>query len=171
MPFIPSYYKNTIICYSFSKALSIPGERIGYCLVSPIADFARSVYNAIAGSARSFGYVCAPSMMQKIIPNCLKCKLDFTYYDKNRILLIEKLSEYGFEIVKPNGAFYIFIKSPCNTASEFCELAKSKEILIVPSDSFGYPGYARLAYCVSHDTVTASLPAFRKLAIELGLIQ
>jgi aspartate aminotransferase len=170
-PFIPSYYKNTVICYSFSKALSIPGERIGYCLVSPMADCARGVYDAISGSARSFGYVCAPSLMQKIVPNCLKCQLDFTYYNKNRLLLLEKLTEYGFEMAKPEGAFYIFIKSPCKTADEFCERAKAKEILIVPSDSFGYPGYARLAYCVSPEVVKTSLPAFRELAIELGLIK
>lgn len=170
-PFIPAYYKNTVICYSFSKELSIPGERIGYCLVSPLANCAEDVYNAIAGSARSFGYVCAPSLMQKIIPNCLKCKLDFTYYDNNRLLLIEKLTEYGFEFAKPDGAFYIFIKSPCASAGEFCELARAKEILIVPSDSFGYAGYARLAYCVSPDTVKASLPAFRELAAELGLLK
>ena len=169
-PFIPCYYKNTVICYSFSKALSIPGERIGYCLVSPKADSAREVYDAIAGSARSFGYVCAPSLMQKIIPNCLKCQLDFTYYNKNRLLLLEKLTEYGFKMAKPEGAFYVFIKSPCRTAEEFCERARAKEILIVPSDSFGYPGYARLAYCVSPEVVSASLPAFRELADELGLL-
>ena len=169
VPFIPQFYKDTIICYSFSKALSIPGERIGYCLVNPSATSAREVYDAIAGSARSLGYVCAPSLMQKIIPECLKSKLDFTKYNKNRTLLYEKLTEYGFNIIKPDGAFYIFIKSPCSSAAEFCDKAKANEILIVPSDSFGCAGYARLAYCVSEDTAKASLPAFRKLADELGL--
>ena len=171
VPFIPTHYRNTIICYSFSKVLSIPGERIGYCLVNANADSAREVYDAIAGSARSFGYVCASSLMQKIIPNCLKCQPDFTYYDRNRILLCEKLSELGFKIAKPQGAFYVFIKSPCTSAEEFCDAARAREILIVPSDSFGYEGYARLAYCVSMDTIKASLPAFEKLAQDLGLIE
>ena len=164
LPYLTKYYDNTIVCYSFSKSLSIPGERIGYVLLSPkCADFT-AVYQAICGAGRALGFVCAPSLLQKLIPYCLGRTADISVYDRNRRLLMEKLSEYGFELIKPQGAFYLFIKSPSGDAAEFCERAKKQEILIVPSDDFGCTGYARLAYCVTEEQVEASLPAFERLA-------
>ena len=164
VPYLRKYYDNSIICYSFSKSLSIPGERIGYVLVCPrCADFT-SVYQAICGAGRALGYVCAPSLLQKLLPYCLGKTSDISIYDKNRKLLIERLSEYGFEMIKPQGAFYLFIKSPSGDANEFCERAKKHEILIVPSDDFGCKGYARLAYCVTTEQIERALPAFERLA-------
>ena len=164
VPYLTKYYDDTLVCYSFSKSLSIPGERIGYVLVSPrCADF-KSVYQAVCGAGRSLGYVCAPSLLQRLLPYCLGKTSDVAVYDRNRRLLMEKLSEYGFEMIKPQGAFYLFIKSPSGDASEFCERAKKHEILIVPSDDFGCPGYARLSYCVTTEQIERSLPAFLALA-------
>lgn len=164
VPYLTKYYDNTIVCYSFSKSLSIPGERIGYVLVSPRCESFTSVYQAVCGAGRALGYVCAPSLLQKLLPYCLGKTSDISIYDKNRSLLIEKLSEYGFEMVRPQGAFYLFIKSPSGDANEFCERAKAREILIVPSDDFGCPGYARLSYCVTTEQIERSLPAFEALA-------
>ena len=164
IPYLTKYYDNTIVCYSFSKSLSIPGERIGYVLVCPRCEDFTSVYQAVCGAGRSLGYVCAPSLLQKLLPYCLGMTADISVYDKNRKLLIEKLSEYGFEMIKPDGAFYLFIKSPSGDANEFCERAKKQEILIVPSDDFGCPGYARLSYCVTTEQIERSLPAFEALA-------
>lgn len=164
VPYLTKYYDNTIVCYSFSKSLSIPGERIGYVLVCPRCENFTSVYQAVCGAGRSLGYVCAPSLLQKLLPYCLGMTADISVYDKNRKLLIEKLSEYGFEMIKPQGAFYLFIKSPSGDANEFCERAKKQEILIVPSDDFGCPGYARLSYCVTTEQIERSLPAFEALA-------
>ena len=164
VPYLTKYYDNTIVCYSFSKSLSIPGERIGYVLVSPrCADFT-SVYQAVCGAGRALGFVCAPSLLQKLIPNCLGKTSDISVYDRNRRLLMERLGEYGFELIKPQGAFYLFIKSPSGDANEFCERAKARDILIVPSDDFGCPGYARLAYCVTTEQIERSMPAFEALA-------
>lgn len=164
VPYLTKYYDDTIISYSYSKSLSIPGERIGYALVCPrCADFT-AVYQAICGAARALGYVCAPSLLQKLLPYCIGKTADISIYDKNRRLLLDKLSEIGFEMVKPRGAFYLFIKSPSGDATEFCERAKKFEILIVASDDFGCPGYARLAYCVTTEQVEAALPAFEALA-------
>lgn len=164
LPFLTKYYRNTIICYSFSKSLSIPGERIGYVLVSPRCNDFTSVYQAICGAGRALGFVCAPSLLQKLLPYCLGTTSDISIYDKNRRLLLEKLSEYGFDMIRPDGAFYLFIKSPSGDANEFCERAKKHEILIVPSDDFGCPGYARLAYCVTTEQIERALPAFEQLA-------
>ncbi len=169
VPFIPHYYNNTIVCYSYSKSLSIPGERIGYVLVSPRANESRKIYAAICGAGRSLGYVCAPSLLQKMLPECIGLTSDLTIYDTNRQLLLTKLIEYGFEVVKPQGAFYLFVKSPIEDAKAFSELAKKFEILIVASDSFGYPGYARISYCVKTEQIEKSLPAFKSLAYSLGL--
>ena len=164
VPYLTKYYDNSIICYSFSKSLSIPGERIGYVLVCPrCADFT-SVYQAVCGAGRALGYVCAPSLLQKLLPYCLGFTSDITIYDRNRKLLIDRLQEYGFEMIKPQGAFYLFIKAPSGDANEFCERAKKHEILIVPSDDFGCPGYARLAYCVTTEQIERALPAFEMLA-------
>ena len=127
------------------------------------ADFT-AVYQAVCGAGRALGFVCAPSLLQKLIPFCLGKTSDISIYDRNRRLLIDKLGEYGFEMIKPQGAFYLFIKSPSGDANEFCERAKKHEILIVPSDDFGCPGYARLAYCVTTEQIERALPAFAALA-------
>ena len=164
VPYLIKYYDNTLVCYSYSKSLSIPGERIGYVLVCPrCADFI-SVYQAVCGAGRALGFVCAPSLLQRLIPYCLGKTSDISVYNGNRRLLLEKLSEYGFEMIKPQGAFYLFIKSPSGDANEFCERAKKYEILIVPSDDFGCKGYARLAYCVTREQIERALPAFEALA-------
>ncbi|MBO7196674.1 MAG: pyridoxal phosphate-dependent aminotransferase [Clostridia bacterium] len=164
VPYLTKYYDDTIVCYSYSKSLSIPGERIGYVLVCPrCADFT-AIYQAVCGAGRALGFVCAPSLLQKLIPFCLGKTSDISIYDRNRRLLIDKLGEYGFEMIKPQGAFYLFIKSPSGDANEFCERAKKHEILIVPSDDFGCPGYARLAYCVTTEQIERALPAFAALA-------
>ena len=169
VPFIPKYYDNTIVCYSYSKSLSLPGERIGYCLVSPRAHEHLRVYLAICGAGRALGYVCAPSLLQKAIPYCIGLYSDLSVYDKNRQLLLTNLTEYGFEVVKPQGAFYLFIKAPDGNSKAFSEEAKKHELLIVASDSFGYSGYARISYCVKTEQIEKALPAFRALAERLGL--
>lgn len=171
VPFIPTYYDNTVVCYSYSKSLSLPGDRIGYCLVSPKADEQDKVYSAICGAGRALGYVCAPSLLQRVIPYCLDLTADLGLYDANRRLLTSRLTEYGFEVVKPQGAFYLFIKSPTEDAREFSELAKRFELLIVPSDSFGCRGYARISYCVRTEQIIGALPAFKALAEHLGLTE
>lgn len=164
VPYLTKYYDNTIVCYSYSKSLSLPGERIGYVLVSPrVKDFS-AVYAAVCGAGRALGFVCAPSLLQRLIPSCLGLTADISVYDKNRRLLTQSFEEYGFEFVSPDGAFYLFVKSPSGDAQEFCERAKKEELLIVPSDDFGCPGYARISYCVSTEQIERSLPAFKKLA-------
>jgi len=164
VPYLTKYYDDTLVCYSFSKSLSLPGDRIGYVLVCPrIKDFV-SVYQAVCGAGRALGFVCAPSLFQKILPACLGKTADVKIYARNRNLLLEKLTSYGFEVVRPDGAFYLFIKSPSGDSTEFYERAKKFEILIVPSDDFGCPGYARLAYCVKTEQIESALPAFEKLA-------
>ena len=164
VPYLTKYYDDTIVSYSFSKSLSIPGERIGYVLVCPRCQDFTAVYQAICGAGRALGFVCAPSLLQKILPKCLGITSDISVYDRNRRILLEKLSTYGLDMIRPDGAFYLFIKSPSGDANEFCERAKKFEILIVPSDDFGYPGYARLAYCVTTEQVERAMPAFEKLA-------
>lgn len=170
VPYLTKYYDNTIVCYSYSKSLSLPGDRIGYILVpDEIADF-ELIYKAVCGAGRSLGYVCAPSMMQYVIRKCVGKTGDISVYKKNRDILLSALTEYGFKSAKPDGAFYLFVKSPEADAMAFCEKAKKYDLLIVPSDSFGYPGYVRLSYCVSTDMIERSLPAFKKLAEEYNLI-
>ncbi|MBQ7390194.1 MAG: pyridoxal phosphate-dependent aminotransferase [Clostridia bacterium] len=162
VPFIPSYYTNTVVCYSYSKSLSIPGERIGYCLVNPEANDSQRIYAAICGAGRALGFVCAPSLLQKVIPHCLGITSDISVYDENRQLLLTKLTDYGYKAVEPKGAFYLFIKSPIPDAKLFSEIAKKHELLLVPSDSFGYPGYLRISYCVKTEQIERALPAFRE---------
>lgn len=164
VPYLTKYYDNTIVCYSYSKSLSIPGERIGYILVCPRCQDYTAVYQAVCGAGRALGFVCAPSLLQKLLPYCLGATSDISVYDRNRRLLLDRLSEYGFEMIRPEGAFYLFIKSPSGDAGEFCERAKKYEILIVPSDDFGCKGYARLAYCVTTEQIERALPAFERLA-------
>lgn len=164
-----AYYDDTVICYSFSKSLSLPGERIGYALVSPRAKEAHALYDAIAGAARSLGYVCAPSLFQTILPSCLGKVASLETYDKNRKRLFGALTSYGFSAVYPRGAFYLFLKSPEEDATRFLERAKRLGLLFVPSDSFGCPGYVRIAYCVREEEIEDSLPAFAELARSYGL--
>lgn len=164
VPYLPLYYKNTIVCYSFSKSLSLPGERIGYIHVSPKAEGADMVFDAVCGAGRALGYVCAPSLFQQLAKACLGKTVDLSVYDENRKLLYDSLTQYGLEAVYPDGAFYLFLKSPESDANAFCEKAKQLDLLLVPADSFGYPGYARISYCVPTEQIKRSLPAFRKLA-------
>ncbi len=171
VPYIPKLYHNTVVCYSYSKSLSIPGERIGYCLVSPRAKNAVDIYYAICGAGRALGFVCAPSLLQKILPSCIGKNSDISVYDQNRQLLLTNLQEYGYETVYPQGAFYLFVKAPGGDARVFSEMAKRHELMLVPSDSFGYRGYVRISYCVKTEQIKRALPAFRNLALEAGLIK
>jgi aspartate aminotransferase len=164
VPYIPLFYRNTIVCYSFSKSLSLPGERIGYILVSTDADDADAVFDAVCGAGRALGYICAPSLLQQLIKTCLGQTADISVYDENRTLLYNALTEYGYEAVYPDGAFYLFVRSPEPDANAFCEKARAYDLLLVPADSFGCPGYVRIAYCVTTDQIRRSLPAFGKLA-------
>lgn len=163
VPYLTKYYDNTLVCYSFSKSLSVPGERIGYVLVSPRCKDFVSTYQAICGAGRALGFVCAPSLLQKILPYCLGKTAEVEIYDRNRKLLLDELTSYGYEMVRPEGAFYLFLKSPSGDSGEFCERAKKHEILIVPSDDFGCPGYARISYCVKTEQIERALPAFKAL--------
>ena len=169
VPFVTDYYNDAIICYSWSKSLSLPGERIGYILVSPKNPDWKAVYAGICGAGRALGFVCAPSLFQKMIPECVKMTSDISVYEKNRNLLYGSLTEMGFEAVKPEGAFYLFVKSPEADAKAFSEKAKKYEILIVPSDDFGMEGFVRISYCVSTEQIERSLPSFKKLAEEYSL--
>lgn len=161
--FLPLIYPNTIVCYSYSKSLSLPGERIGYVYVPKAAEDSRAVYAAIAGAARSMGHVCAPSLLQKVIARCAQVRPDLEAYDRNRRALYEGLTSMGYEMAKPDGAFYLFIKAPGGDANAFSEKAKQKDLLLVPGDGFGCPGYFRICYCVSYEMIQRSLPVFRQL--------
>lgn len=162
-PFLPGIYKNTIICYSYSKSLSLPGERIGYVYVPHSAEDAPALLAAIAGSARQLGHVCAPSLWQKVIARCAHLRPDLESYDKNRRALYEGLVSAGYQVAKPEGAFYLFVKAPGGDAKTFSEKAKEKDLLVVPGDDFGCPGYFRLCYCVNYQKIIESLPIFAEL--------
>lgn len=166
VPYLTKYYDNTIVCYSFSKSLSLPGERIGYILVPDEVSESEKLFKAVCGAGRSLGYVCAPSLMQFVVGRCVGHTGDISEYKKNRDLLLEIFDECGFKVAKPDGAFYLFLKAPGGNASAFAERAKKFELLLVPSDSFGFPGYVRVASCVSNDMIRRSIPAFKKLADE-----
>lgn len=163
VPYIPSYYNNTIVCYSYSKSLSLPGERIGYVFVSPKVKDAVRVFKAVSGAGRALGYVCAPSLLQKTIAECLNLTSDISVYEKNRETLYKYLTTLGFEVAKPDGAFYLFMKALEPDAAAFCERAKKWELLLVPSNDFGVSGYVRISYCVSEQTVNNSLLSFKQL--------
>ena len=163
VPFIPNLYANTIVCYSYSKSLSLPGERIGYVYVPKSAENSREIYAAVAGASRGLGHVCAPSLMQKIIARCAHLRPDLAAYDRNRRALYEGLLEAGYEVAKPDGAFYLFVKAPGGDAMAFSEKAKQKDLLVVPGDGFGCPGYFRVCYCVSYEMIQKSLPVFAEL--------
>ncbi len=166
VPYVPRYYNNTILCYSYSKSLSLPGERIGYILTPDEADDAARLKAAIAGAGRALGYVCAPVLFQKAIARCADLKTNISAYEKNRDLLYHGLTSLGYECVRPQGAFYLFVKSPEPDAGAFSERAKKYDLLIVPSDSFGCPGYVRISYCVAEKTIKDALPAFASLIKE-----
>ena len=163
VPFVPTIYPNTIVCYSYSKSLSLPGERIGYVYVPRQAADAPALYAAIAGAARAMGHVCAPSLWQKVIARCAHLRPDLEAYDRNRRALYEGLTALGYEMAKPDGAFYLFIKAPGGDAVAFSEKAKKEDLLVVPGDGFGCPGYFRICYCVSYEMIQRSLKVFGEL--------
>ena len=169
VPWLTKYYKNTVVGYSYSKSLSLPGERIGYLVIPDELEDSGTVITAAAIANRILGSVNAPSLMQKVIQRCVDAEVDVAAYDKNRLALYNGLKECGFQCIKPEGAFYLFVKSPVPDEKEFCEAGKKYNILMVPGSSFACPGYVRLAYCVSYDTIMNSLLEFRKLAAEYGL--
>lgn len=169
VPYLTKYYDNTVVGYSYSKSLSLPGERIGYLVIPDEADGSEELISAATIANRTLGCVNAPSLIQKVVAKCVDAKTDLAAYDKNRQALYNGLKECGFECIKPQGAFYLFVKSPIADEKAFCEAGKKYNILMVPGSSFACPGYVRLAYCVSYETIVNSLPEFKKLAAEYGL--
>ncbi|MEE0474963.1 MAG: pyridoxal phosphate-dependent aminotransferase [Collinsella stercoris] len=163
VPWVPDIYKNTVVCYSYSKSLSLPGERVGWVLVPPACFENARVMAAIAGSARALGFVCAPALFQRVIADCVDEPCNVEAYNRNRLLLVNELGEMGYSVVEPEGAFYLWVRALESDAEAFCERAKRFELLPVPSDSFGVPGWVRVGYCVSYDTIVNSLPAWRAL--------
>ena len=163
VPYLPNLYPDTVVCYSYSKSLSLPGERIGYIALSPRMTEKENVYAAVCGAGRALGYVCAPSMFQRVAAACVNERPDITAYRRNRDLIYSALTEMGYDCVHPDGAFYLFVRSPEPDANAFSERAKPFGLLIVPGDTFGAPGYVRISYCVGRDMIERSLPAFRDL--------
>ena len=168
VPYLTKYYNNTVVGYSYSKSLSLPGERIGYLVIPDELEDSETVIAAAGIANRILGSVNAPSLMQKVIARCVDAEVDVAAYDRNRLALYNGLTECGFQCIKPQGAFYLFVKSPVPDEKAFCEAGKKYNILMVPGSSFACPGYVRLAYCVSYETILHSLPEFRKLAAEYG---
>ena len=166
VPFIPAIYPDTVVCYSYSKSLSLPGERIGYIYIPQQAADSKALYAAIAGAARAAGHVCAPSLLQKVIARCAHLRPDLDAYDKNRKALYQGLTDAGYTVAKPDGAFYLFVKAPGGDSKAFSEKAKKKDLLIVPGDDFGCPEYFRICYCVSFAQIQKSLPLFQELINE-----
>ncbi len=163
VPYLTKYYDNTIVGYSYSKSLSLPGERIGYLVIpNEVSDF-ENVVSASNVATRILGYVNAPSLFQRVIARCLDDKVNIDFYNKNRELLYSELTSYGYNCIKPEGAFYLFVKSPIENDIEFCNMAKKYNILIVPGTSFACPGYIRIAYCVAYSTIENALPGFKSL--------
>lgn len=163
VPFIPCYYDNTIVCYSYSKKLSIPGERLGYVYIPEKATDSKMLFDAVAGTARLFGYVCAPSAMQKALAKCVDVQPDLTVYGRNRKLLYDALSNMGYFCAEPDGAFYLFVKAPYGDGAEFAEQCKKKDVLVVDGAGFGCPSFVRLSYCVDTDACERSLKAFEEI--------
>ncbi len=166
VPWVPSIYENTLVCYSYSKSLSLPGERVGWVLVPNTMPLASRVMPAVAGAARTLGFVCAPALFQRVVTDCVDEPSDVEAYARNRETLTSALTEYGYTYVEPDGAFYLWVKALEDDAEAFCERAKKYELLAVPSNSFGVPGWFRLGYCISHETIVNSLPAWKALAEE-----
>lgn len=169
VPYITKYYNNTIVGYSFSKSLSLPGERIGYLVIPDEVDDAEQMKTAAAIATRVLGFVNAPSLMQRAVARCIDAKCDVDSYNRNREALYNGLVKLGFECIKPQGAFYLFVKSPVPDEKEFCNVAKKHNVLLVPGSSFKCAGYVRIAYCVSYGTIINSLPRFAEIAQEMGL--
>ena len=167
--FLPSIYRNTIYCYSFSKGMSLPGERIGFMALPPELEDYDNIHAACMGVIRAFGYICVSSMWQRVAAECICATSDISKYKENRDLLYGSLCEMGYSCVHSDGAFYLFMKTPEPDAEAFCRRAMKDNLLVVPGDSFGTPGYVRIAYCVSHETIERSLPVWKKLAEEYGL--
>lgn len=166
VPYLTKYYDNTIVGYSYSKSLSLPGERIGYLVIPDEVADSSDVLAAASVATRILGFVNAPTLQQKVVAKCLNEKTDISYYNRNRETLYNGLLECGFECIKPEGAFYLFVKAPIANEKEFCETAKKYNLLLVPGSSFGCTGYVRLAYCVAYETIVNSLPKFKELAKE-----
>ncbi len=166
VPYLTKYYANTIVGYSFSKSLSLPGERIGYLVIPNEASDSEDLISAASVATRILGFVNAPTLQQKMVVKCLNEQTDISYYDRNRATLYEGLTECGFTCIKPEGAFYMFVKSPIEDEKAFCQAAKKYNILIVPGSSFGCPGFVRIAYCVAYETIVNALPKFKELAKE-----
>lgn len=166
VPYLTKYYANTIVGYSFSKSLSLPGERIGYLVIPDEASDSEDLLSAASVATRILGFVNAPTLQQKMVVKCLNEQTDISYYDRNREALYNGLTECRFTCIKPEGAFYLFVKSPIEDEKEFCAAAKKYNILIVPGSSFGCPGYVRMAYCVAYETIINALPKFKELAKE-----
>lgn len=169
-PYVTHYYDNTVVCYSYSKSLSLPGERIGYLVIPDALTDSQEVFRAASIANRVLGCVNAPSLLQRVIKRCLDVTVNLQYYDNNRNLLYNSLISYGFQCIKPEGAFYLFVKSPAEDETVFWESCKKRNILVVPGSSFACPGYVRIAYCVSFEQIERSLPAFRMVAQEFGLM-
>ena len=163
VPFVTKYYKNTLVCYSYSKSLSLPGERIGWVLVPEEAYESKTLYAAVAGAGRALGYVCASSMFQKVLVKCIGQTGDVDAYKANRDLLYDGLTKIGYKCFKPQGAFYMFVKALEDSAENFCEKAKEEDVLVVPATGFGCPGWVRISYCVDSDMIKRSMPAFERI--------
>lgn len=163
VPYVTEFYDNTLVCYSYSKSLSLPGERIGYVLVPDEAYESKKVYAAVCGAGRALGYVCAPSLFQKVVARCIGATGDISLYKKNRDILYKGLTDIGYECYKPEGAFYMFVKALEPDADAFCEKAKEEDLLIVSATGFGCPGYVRISYCVDEDMIRRSFAAFERL--------
>ena len=166
VPYVPCVYPRTIVCYSYSKSLSLPGERIGYLYVSDLMDDASEVSSAVAGAGRALGFICAPALFQRVIERCIDEPSDVEAYAANRTLLTEGLGALGYEFVEPQGAFYLWVRALEPDAQAFSDRAKAHELLLVPSDSFGVPGWVRVSYCIPRETIERSMPAFKQLMEE-----
>ena len=169
MPYVPNYYKNTIVVYSFSKSLSLPGDRIGYFVLPSELDGYSEIFQASEVATRVLGFVNAPALQQKVVAECCDELTDVVFYDANRELLYQSLTEYGYECIKPQGAFYLFVKALEQDDKAFCKKAQQYRLLLTPATGFGCPGYVRIAYCVSRETILNSLPSFQELAKSYGI--
>lgn len=169
VPYVTQYYANTVVCYSYSKSLSLPGERIGYLVIPDEMKDSGEVFAAAVIANRVLGCVNAPSLMQRVIKRCVDEGVNLEAYDRNRSRLYGALTEYGFSCIRPQGAFYLFVKSPLEDEAQFCRICKEHNILVVPGSSFACPGYVRIAYCVSYQQIERSLPAFAQVARDCGL--
>ena len=171
VPYVTPFYHNTVVCYSYSKSLSLPGERIGYLVIPDELEDSKAVIAAATIANRVLGCVNAPSLMQRVIMRCIDEKVNVEAYDRNRNLLYNGLTGFGFECIRPEGAFYLFVKSPEADDRAFSDVCKKHRLLVVPGTSFACPGYVRISYCVSYEQIERSLPAFQAVAGEYGLAQ